>query len=97
MNKPEMARRLHELMGSLESRAAAERVLDALFDPDDGIIATELAAKRTVVIPGFGVFLTRLHGPRTGRNPKTGAPIAIAARRSPAVRFGAGMKRRIYA
>lgn len=94
MNRPEMADKLKRTLG-LESAAAAERILLALFDPERGIIADELSAGGEVTISGFGTFLTRLHGPRTGRNPQTGAPIAIAARRSPAVRFGQGMRRRV--
>ena len=44
-----------------------------------------LAAGETVKIGSFGSFVPYDKGPRTGRNPKTGAPAPIPARR--VVRF----------
>ena len=46
-------------------------------------IAYALARDETVVIAGFGKFDVRTRAARTGRNPQTGATVAIAASRVP--------------
>jgi len=65
------------------SKSDAEGVLTALFDTLKG------AAKRgdKVAWPGFGSFSTSQRAARTGRNPRTGAPVKIAA--STAMKFTA--------
>lgn len=59
-------------------------VCDALF----GRVAESLAAGEGIQIAGFGAFSAKDRPARTGRNPKTGEPIAISASR--AVVFTAG-------
>lgn len=59
-----------------ESRAAAERAVDAVFDA----ITAELQAGQTVTVRGFGTFKVKKRAERMGRNPHTGEPIKIAAR-----------------
>lgn len=44
-------------------------------------------------VPGFGTFYVSKHKARTGRNPRTGEPIKIKARRSMGFRMGAELKR----
>ena len=53
------------------------------------------AAGETVGISGFGSFRVRDKGPREGRNPRTGEPAAIPARRVVAFRPSMVLKRRI--
>ena len=66
------------------SKAEASGVVDAVFSA----LADALARDESVVIPGFGTFSTRARGARQGRNPRTGASIAIAASRSPSFKAG---------
>ena len=53
-------------------------------------ITQALLAKRTVKISGFGVFSVKYKKERSGRNPKTGEPMPIAARH--AISFKASHK-----
>ncbi len=75
----------------------AKAAIDALFatEPGKGIIAKALDAGKVVRIPGFGVFYTRKRGPRTGRNPATGATIRIPAAHYAAFRPGKGLRERV--
>lgn len=93
MHYPEFVDKLAESQGM--TKAAADRVLRALFDPADGIIPGALAAGEEVSVQGFGVFTTRRRAARTGRHPQTGGEIPIAAHRVAAVRFGKGLRDRV--
>jgi DNA-binding protein HU-beta len=55
-------------------------------------ISAELANNGTVQLIGFGSFTTRKREARTGRNPKTGEPMEIAASTAPIFKPGAGLK-----
>jgi len=63
------------------TKADVEAVSDALWET----IRNELADGTVVPITGFGIFELKESAERTGRNPKSGEPITIAA--SKAVRF----------
>ncbi|MBI1815768.1 MAG: HU family DNA-binding protein [Deltaproteobacteria bacterium] len=65
-------------------RATAERAVNTLFD--DIVVALKQGEK--VNISGFGTFAISIRKARTGRNPKTGESIEIAASR--AAKFKAG-------
>jgi integration host factor subunit beta len=45
-----------------------------------------------VELRGFGSFRTRERGPRRGRNPKTGAPVDVPAKRVPYFKPGKELK-----
>ena len=62
------------------SKAAAGRALDGLIDA----ITRSVKNNDPVSIVGFGTFLLRERAARTGRNPKTGKTIEIAASKAPA-------------
>jgi DNA-binding protein HU-beta len=86
-----------ELVNQLASRAdltkaQASRVVDALFSVDSGLIADALRNGDKVQITGFGSFEAKHREARTGRNPRTGKEIKIAASRSPAFRSGKSFK-----
>ena len=70
------------------SKAAAGRALDGFIDA----ITTAVKNNDTVSIVGFGTFLLRERAARTGRNPKTGKEIEIAASKAPAFKAGKGFK-----
>ncbi len=95
MNKTEMAKKLAKKTGL--TQAQATEVVDCIFssDPGHGIIAVELDADRKVTIGGFGTFETRHRAGRTGRNPRTGETIKIAAKKYPAFKAAKGLKDRV--
>ena len=66
------------------SRAKATEVIDAVF----GAIEEALKRKEEVRLVGFGTFATAVRKEGTGRNPRTGESMTIAA--STTVRFKAG-------
>ena len=70
------------------SKAAAGRALDGLLDA----ITESVKKDDPVSIVGFGTFLLRERKARTGRNPKTGMAIEIAASKAPAFKAGKGFK-----
>jgi integration host factor subunit alpha len=59
------------------SRAEASAAIDAVF----GTIKEALEDGEEIKLPGFGNFGLREKKERNGRNPHTGAPITISARR----------------
>lgn len=86
-----------EMIDALASRAQvskkdARAVLDAIFDPSNGLIADTLRKGERVAVTGFGTFEARERGPRVGRNPRTGKEIQIAASRAPAFKPGKGLR-----
>lgn len=90
MNKSELIDALSEATGT--TKADAARAIDALFDVDSGIIAKTLKQGGKVTITGFGSFEARKRAARTGRNPRTGESIKIAASVNPAFKAGKGLK-----
>ena len=66
--------------------------MDALFSPDGGVIAAALRRDDRVQITGFGTFEAKHRKARTGRNPRTGQTIRIAATKTPGFRAGKGLK-----
>ena len=67
-----------------QSKAAVQRILDALIDNVTGAVAKG----DTVQLVGFGTFASGSRAARTGRNPRTGEEIKIAAAKT--VKFSAG-------
>jgi integration host factor subunit alpha len=63
--------------GSAHSNAEAAEIVDAFFE----VFKDALAQAEKLKITGFGTFNTREKKARTGRNPQTGEPIEISARR----------------
>ncbi|HET9947908.1 MAG TPA: HU family DNA-binding protein [Longimicrobiales bacterium] len=74
------------------TKADASRAVEALFAPEGGIIADALKGGRRVQITGFGTFEAKQRKARTGRNPRTGQQIQIAATKTPGFRAGKGLK-----
>ena len=70
------------------TKADAGRAVDTLL----GSIESALAKGEKVTITGFGTFEVRQRAARMGRNPQTGAPLHIAASKSPAFKSGKGLK-----
>lgn len=74
------------------TRSDAQRAVNALFDAENGIIAGALRKGDRVQITGFGTFEKRQRKARTGRNPRTGQEIKIAATTSPSFRPGKALR-----
>jgi DNA-binding protein HU-beta len=82
MNKAELISAIAE-RGEL-TKADARRALDALIE----VTGETLKGGDKLTLLGFGTFSTVERGARTGRNPRTGKEIKIAARK--AVKFTPG-------
>ena len=89
MNKSDLVDALANATGM--TKADAGRAVDALF-ASDGVIAGALRRGQRVQITGFGTFETKQRKARTGRNPRTGETIRIAATKTPGFRAGKGLK-----
>jgi DNA-binding protein HU-beta len=70
------------------SKAAAERALSAMI----GAVVKTVSKGDTVALIGFGTFKSAKRAARTGKNPKTGAAIKIAATTVPKFSAGATFK-----
>ncbi|MGI9253415.1 MAG: HU family DNA-binding protein [Thermomicrobiales bacterium] len=68
--------------------AQATSAVNAIVD----VIQNALAQGDEVTISGFGSYRVVERAAREGRNPRTGEPTTIAARRSPAFRAGTQLK-----
>ncbi len=86
MNKAELIDAI-ATQGGL-SKAQAGQALDATI----GAISEALKSGETVTLVGFGTFSVKERAARSGRNPKTGETIAIAATKVPGFKAGKGLK-----
>ena len=75
------------------NKVEAGKVLAATLDG----ITEGLAADGKVTLVGFGTFEVRTRSARTGRNPRTGETIKIAASKAPAFKPGKEMKTAVAA
>src|SRR5258705_849407 len=66
----------------------AEVIVETVF----GAIIDALHKGEKVELRGFGSFRTRERGPRRGRNPKTGEPVDVPAKRVPYFKPGKELK-----
>jgi DNA-binding protein HU-beta len=73
------------------SEAQATKAVNALLTA----IHNGLARNEEVSISGFGSFKVVERAGREGRNPRTGEPMKIAARRSPTFKPGTQLKRSV--
>ena len=70
------------------SKADAAKAVDGVFDAISGA----LSSGGEVRIVGFGTFSVANRKATTGRNPRTGATIQIAASKQPKFKAGKGLK-----
>ncbi len=76
MTKADIVEYVHEHVDGVIKKQASEYV-ETLFE----LIKDELAGGKSVKISGFGSFIVRDKRERMGRNPQTGEPMLITARR----------------
>jgi DNA-binding protein HU-beta len=86
MNKSDLVDAVADSAGL--SKADAGRALDAVVDT----VTDALKAGDSVSLVGFGTFSVRDRAARTGRNPRTGETIQIAASKNPAFKAGKALK-----
>ena len=86
MNKAEFVDAVAE--GAELSKIEAARAVDAMV----GAITKALKKGDTVTLVGFGTFQVRERSARTGRNPRTGDTIKIAASKNPAFKAGKALR-----
>ena len=86
MNKAEL---IEALAHDTElSKAAAGRAVNSIID----IITNTVAKKQDVQLIGFGTFKAAKRAARTGKNPRTGEALKIAAATVPRFTAGAAFK-----
>jgi len=86
MNKSELIDAVSSQSGL--AKADATRAVDALFDT----IGSALKGGDSVALVGFGTFAVKARAARTGRNPRTGEPLNIAASKMPVFKAGKALK-----
>lgn len=86
MNKSELIKRIASQAGLTQAQATA-----ALQAVETGVIDT-LANGGEVALVGFGTFKVTDRAARTGRNPKTGEELQIAASKVPTFKAGKAFK-----
>jgi DNA-binding protein HU-beta len=86
MNKAELIEAVAN--GANLSKADAGRAVDAVVDS----IASALSKGQQVSVVGFGTFSVKHRAARSGRNPRTGETIAIAASNVPGFKAGKALK-----
>jgi integration host factor subunit alpha len=89
LTKAEMVEHLFDALG-LNKREAKELV-EMFFEE----IRLALETGEHVKLSGFGNFMLRDKKQRPGRNPKTGKPIPVSARRVVTFRPGQKLKQRV--
>ncbi|GLT19764.1 DNA-binding protein HU-beta [Vibrio zhanjiangensis] len=86
MNKTQLVEKIAQ--NADLSKASAGRALDAFIEA----VGDTLQSGDQVALVGFGTFSVRTRAARTGRNPKTGEEIKIAAAKVPAFKAGKALK-----
>jgi integration host factor subunit beta len=73
------------------SQKKAKQVVDVIFES----MSDSLAGDDRVDIRGFGTFKIKRYDGYTGRNPKTGAAVAVSPKRLPNFKVGKALRERI--
>ena len=90
MTKSELILRLAEKNPHLYQRDV-ERIVSTIFDE----VSTALARGDRVELRGFGAFSVKARDARTGRNPRTGASVAVSAKAVPFFKAGKLLRDRL--
>jgi DNA-binding protein HU-beta len=86
MNKASIAEKVHGVLGGTKTQA--DQAVDTVVDS----IVEGLKNGEEVSIAGLGIFSAKMRPARTGRNPRTGESIQIAAMRVPKFRAAKALK-----
>ena len=85
MNKAEL---VENIQGQFESKAKAERAVNAVIDA----VKAGIKKDDKVQLVGFGTFTVKKRKARTGRNPQTGEAIKIKASKTVGFKPGKELK-----
>ncbi|RPJ35468.1 MAG: HU family DNA-binding protein [Verrucomicrobiaceae bacterium] len=88
MNKAELIDAIQAALGKDATKRSAEEALSSVLDS----IAAGVKKDGKVQIIGFGTFEVKKRASRTGRNPKTGESMTIAASKSVGFKASAALK-----
>ena len=98
MTKSELIQRLAEANPHLYQRDV-ERIVTTIFEEITTTIfeeiTTALARGDRVELRGFGAFSVKERGARVGRNPRTGAPVQVAAKYIPYFKTGKQLREKL--
>ncbi len=91
-----------DLAAALAARAQiphikATRILNAIFDAEEGIMAEALNDGQKVLLAGFGTFEVKTRAARVGTNPATGERIEIPAKPYVSFKSGKTLRERVIA
>lgn len=92
MIKSELIQRIAQGNPHLYQRDV-ERIINTIF----GEISSALSRGDRVELRGFGAFSVKSRPARTGRNPRTGEPVQVAAKRVPFFKTGKELRERLNA
>ena len=90
MNKNDLIGAVAETSGLSKSQAAS--AVESVFDS----ISSALKKGDEVRLVGFGTFSVAKRKASTGRNPRTGEPMAIKASKQPKFKAGKGLKDSVH-
>jgi len=86
MTKIDLIAKVADVAGM--TKVDATKAVDAI----SAAVEKSLSKGEKVTWTGFGTFEVRSRAARMGRNPQTGAPLHIAASKTPAFKSGKGLK-----
>ena len=89
MNKSELIEKVAGEAGL--SKSEAEKAVNAFIT----VVQTAVSADDKVTLPGFGAWSRTQRAARTGRNPRTGEPVQIAASKAVKFSVGADFKKKV--
>ena len=89
MRKQDLVKAVAEELGKSESEAG--NAVNAVFS----VIEKSLSDGNDVTVSGFGSFKVVERSAREGRNPQTGEPMTISAKKAPVFRAGTQLKRAV--
>lgn len=89
LNKGDLVEKIAKDVDLTKSKA------EAAFNSLIAGVKASLKKGKKVTIVGFGTFSVTKKKARTGRNPQTGAPIKIAARKVPKFTPGSDLKKAV--
>ncbi len=90
MIKSELIQRIAEENPHLYQRDV-ERIVSTIFEEITGA----LERGDRVELRGFGAFSVKQRGPRMGRNPRTGEPVPVPAKKVPFFKAGKELRERM--
>jgi DNA-binding protein HU-beta len=89
VNKAELIEKVTNEAGIVKSDA--EKAVNAFI----AVVTAAVASDDKVTIPGFGAWSRTQRSARTGRNPRTGEPVAIPASKAVKFSVGADFKKKV--